>query len=257
MKRMYAVIVGVWFLLSACAAPPQNTVYQASTIDALLAGVYDGDTSCRSLLQQGDFGIGTFDGLDGEMVVLDGQIFQVRADGQVYRPSHDTKTPFATVCHFNPEVTLPVAAGTDFEAIEDMLNEAAPNQNLFYAIKIKGHFRSMKTRSVPSQQKPYPPLREVTKNQPEFTMDDISGTIIGFRCPAYVKGINVPGYHLHFISSDRSKGGHILSFEIAHGQCELDALNQYALTLPVNSPEFAGTDLTRDRSQELQDVERR
>lgn len=257
MKRIYVAVIGIWLLLSGCAVPPQDTVYQASTIDALLAGVYDGDTSCRNLLQQGTFGIGTFDGLDGEMVVLDGEMFQVKADGKVYRPSLDTKTPFATVCNFNPELTLLVAAGTDFDAIEDMLNEAAPNQNLFYAIKIKGHFRAMKTRSVPRQQKPYPALREVTKNQPEFTMEDVSGTIVGFRCPAYVKGMNVPGYHLHFISDDRTKGGHILSFEIGHGQCELDALNQYALTLPVNSSAFAGTDLTRDRTKELQDVERR
>ena len=257
MKRMYVVIAGVWLLLSGCAAPPQDTVYQASTIDALLAGVYDGDTSCRNLLQQGDFGIGTFDGLDGEMVLLDGEMFQVKADGKVYRPSLDTKTPFATVCNFTPEATIPVVAGSNFEAIEELLNEVAPNQNLFYAIKIKGHFRSMKTRSVPSQQKPYPPLREVTKNQPEFTMEDVSGTIVGFRCPAYVKGMNVPGYHLHFISNDRTKGGHILSFEVGYGQCELDALNRYALRLPVNSSEFAETDLTKDRSKELQDVERR
>lgn len=257
MKRFIVAVIGVCFLLLGCAAPSQDTVFQASTIDALLAGVYDGDISCRSLLGKGDFGIGTFDGLDGEMVLLDGEMYQVKADGKVYRPSLETKTPFATVCKFTPDATIPVAPGSDFEAIENMLNDAAPNQNLFYAIRISGHFRSMKTRSVPSQQKPYPPLQEVTKNQPEFTMENVSGTIVGFRCPAYVKGINVPGYHLHFISSDGMKGGHILSFETEHGQCELDAMDQYALSLPVNSPEFAGIDMTRDRSKELQDVEHR
>ena len=115
----------------------------------------------------------------------------------------------------------------------------------------------MKTRSIPGQQKPYPPLKEVTSNQPEFIMKSISSTIVGFRCHPYVKGINVPGYHLHFISSDRTQGGHVLSFEIADSKCEIDVLNQYFLTLPVNTKEFAETDLSRNRSKKLKDVERR
>jgi acetolactate decarboxylase len=114
----------------------------------------------------------------------------------------------------------------------------------------------MRTRSVPGQRKPYPPLQEVTKNQPEFAMRDIAGSIVGFRCPAYVKGINVPGYHLHFISEDRTRGGHILSFKMASGQCEVDVLHQYSLSLPTNTLQFAETDLSKDRSKELQEAEK-
>ncbi|MFC1497555.1 acetolactate decarboxylase [Verrucomicrobiota bacterium] len=98
---------------------------------------------------------------------------------------------------------------------------------------------------------------EVTKNQPEFAMENIAGTIVGFKCPAYVKGINVPGYHLHFISSDKTQGGHILSLEITKGECEIDVLNLYSLALPVNTSAFSGTDLSKDRSKELKDVEKR
>lgn len=255
MRRLFSVVIGCCFLLSACATQPGDTAFQTSTIDALLAGVYDGDTSGSTLLQHGDFGIGTFDHLDGEMLVLDGTIYQIKADGKVYRPNPSIKTPFATVCQFKADESLPIPSGSDFSAVEKLMDIFAPNQNLFYAIKIRGKFQKMKTRSVPGQHKPYPPLKEVTKDQPEFEMEKISGTIVGFRCPPFVKGINVPGYHLHFISDDRSKGGHILSFQIETGTAEIDALDQYVLTLPSSAREFSTLDLSKDRSAELEDVE--
>jgi acetolactate decarboxylase len=98
-------------------------------------------------------------------------------------------------------------------------------------------------------------LKEVTKNQPEFDMKNISGTIVGFRCPPFVKGINVPGYHLHFLSNDKSKGGHVLEFELSDGELELDVLNRYILQLPKETEDFAHTDLSKDRGRELEDVE--
>jgi len=256
MKHLFYLIIGLSLIISGCAAPGKNTAFQTSTIDALLAGVYDGNMSCRDLLKHGDFGIGTFDHLDGEMVTLDGKIYQVKADGKVYNPDMSLKTPFATICQFDADETILIKPGLDYDEFEKMLNEFAPNQNLFYAIKITGQFKSMKTRSVPAQHKPYPPLKEITKNQPEFNMKNISGTIVGFRCPPYVKGINVPGYHLHFISSDRTQGGHILNFEVADGKCEIDVLTQFFLTLPVNDKEFAGTDLSLNRTKELKAVEK-
>ncbi len=255
-KCFFCVAIGICLFVFGCATPTKNTVFQASTIDALLAGVYDGDMSYRHLLKHGDFGIGTFDRLEGEMVLLDGSIYQIKADGKVYRPDLSIKTPFATVCEFVADRTIPISAGTDYQTLENLINRFAPNQNLFYAIKITGKFRRMKTRSVPGQKKPYPPLKEVTSNQPEFHMKNVSGTIVGFRCPPYIKGINVPGYHLHFISSDRTQGGHVLSFEIADGKCEIDILNQYFLILPTNTKDFAKTDLSRDRSKDLRDVEK-
>ena len=256
MKRLLCLAVGLCLLVSGCVTPARDTVFQASTIDALLAGVYDGSVSCRRLLKHGDFGIGTFDHLDGEMVLLDGNMYQIKSDGKVYRPDPSVKTPFATTCHFAADKVIPVQTGSNYEAIESLINEYAPNQNLFCAIKIMGQFKTMKTRSVPAQTKPYPPLKKVTANQPEFDMVNVSGTIVGFRCPAYVKGINVPGYHLHFISDDRDQGGHVLSFEAVAGQCELDILNQYFLVLPSDAKEFGETDLSKDRSKELKAVEK-
>lgn len=253
-SRMFALVF--CFLIAGCASAPKDTVFQVSTIDALLSGVYDGDTSYRNMLKHGDFGIGTFDRLDGEMVLLNGHLYQVKADGRVYQPALSGKTPFASVCRFDADQRVSLVPGADYEAVECLVDQHAPNRNLFCAIKITGDFRTVTTRSVPGQHKPYPPLKEVTSHQPEFHMTDISGTIVGFRCPAYVKGINVPGYHLHFISDDRTCGGHLLSFEVVQGFCEIDVLNQYYLTLPAGIGAFADTDLSKDRGSELHQVEK-
>ncbi len=241
--------------LAGCAGPSQNTVFQASTIDALLAGVYDGDLSLRELRRQGDFGIGTYDHLDGEMVLLDGGFYQIKADGRVYSPPLDGETPFAAVCRFQPDRQLAVPEGLDMAGVEAWLDRKVPNQNLFCAIRIDGFFTSMRTRSVPAQERPYPPLKEVAATQPVFDRENIPGTIVGFRCPSFVAGVNVPGYHLHFISKDRSFGGHILAFEILTGRAQIDELDRFVMKLP-RTADFADVDLARDRQQELKRVEK-
>ncbi len=257
MKRfIFCIAVAVCLFATGCATSTDSVLFQTSTIDALLASVYDGELSCRELLEHGNFGIGTFDALDGEMVLLDSKIYQIKADGHVYTPKLSTMTPFATVCEFSGEDPFQLGVATDYDELKRLLDKRIPNQNLFYAIKISGKFRQIKTRSVPRQKKPYPPLKEITKNQPEFEMKNVSGNIVGFRCPPYVTGINVPGYHLHFISSDKSSGGHILSFELLEGICEVDTLNRYFLTLPIATKEFSTTDLSLDRSEDLNNVER-
>jgi len=255
-KFLSALTVVILFFVSGCATITKDTVYQTSTINALLAGVYDGDLTLEQLMKHGDFGLGTFDHLDGEMIILDGNIYQVKADGKVYKPALSGKTPFAAVCEFTPDKTIPVKEGTDYKLLEELIDENIPNKNLFYAIKITGKFKSMKTRSVPRQEKPYPSLKEATDKESVFNMGKISGTIVGFRCPSYVNGINVPGYHLHFISSDHTCGGHVLNFEMSEGLCEIDILDRFFLQLPVNAEDFAKTDLSKDRTKELEGVEK-
>ena len=257
MKRCFLCIaISVYLLCLGCSTTGRDTITQTSTIDALLAGLYDGNMTCRQLLKHGDLGIGTFDRLEGEMIVMNGTVYQVKADGKVYTPAMDISTPFASVCKFSADKTIALKKGMDFKALEELINKSAPNQNIFCAIRIVGNFAQMKTRSVPAQKMPYPPLREVTKNQPEFYMENVSGTIVGFRCPPYVKGINVPGYHLHFITSDYTRGGHILSFEITDGKCDIDLCNQLFLILPMDKEVFGGIDLSKDRSKELEQVEK-
>ena len=243
-------------LFSGCTRMySQNTITQASTIDALLAGVYDGQMSCAQLMEYGNLGIGTFDHLDGEMILLDGALYQVKTDGKVYRPDGSLTTPFAAVCWFSADETFGLGSPVTYDGIKKILDKQVPNQNLFCAIKIHGHFKNVHTRSVPSQKKPYPPLAEVTAHQPEFRAANINGTIVGFRCPPFVKGINVPGYHLHFLSDSKKFGGHLLGFEMEKGQCAVDICSQFVLILPENQEALKSVDLSKDRSKELKRVE--
>jgi acetolactate decarboxylase len=258
MKRIFnaAGIIVVVLLFYGCSCIPNKTVTQVSTIDALLAGAYDGQMYCRDLLRYGDFGIGTFDRLEGEMVVLDGNIYQVKADGSVFIPSASMTTPFASVCRFVGDTSFRLEGGSDFQSVCRAIDRAVPNRNVFCAVKITGAFRKMKTRSVPAQVKPYPPLAEVTKNQPVFEMENVSGTIVGFRCPPFIKGINVPGYHLHFISDDRKSGGHILDFQLTEGHCSIAINNRFFMILPEGGRGMENLDLTKDRGRELEKVEK-
>jgi acetolactate decarboxylase len=244
------------FAAGCCGPRGQNTLTQISTIDALLAGVYDGNTTLQNLSRHGDFGIGTFDRLDGEMIVLDGTVYQVRADGVVYRPGPDETTPFASVVHFRPRHTIPAPPAATYAAFTEWLDREFVNPNDLMAIRVDGTFSYVKVRSVPAQNKPYPPLAEVTKTQPVFEAADVSGTLIGFRAPAFVKGLNVPGYHVHFLSDDRQFGGHVLDFHFQGGEVQLMPCSRFVLLLPDADSDFAAVDFRADRSHELEKVEK-
>lgn len=256
-RRLLSILCLSLLLFSCSSSKPKATITQASTIDALLAGVYDGELTCGDLLKKGNFGLGTFDALDGEMLVLDGVVYQTKSDGKVYCPDHSLKTPFACVSHFEPDTQVELTTGLDFKSFEKLFDEKFPKKNLFNAIKITGEFKSVLTRAVQAQTKPYPSLAEATKTQPEFTMENIRGTLVGFRCPSYVKGINVPGYHLHFLSEDKTKGGHVLNFEVKEALCEVQTCHEFTILLPKGESDFDQVDLSADRSHELEQVERK
>ena len=199
-----------------------ETLAQISMIDALLNGLYDGVVTFGTLKQYGDFGIGTFAGLDGEMVGFDGNFYQINADGIAYPVSDSMETPFASVTFFDTDRKEQLSKEMDYQQLEQFLDGILPTSNIFYAIRIEGTFSYIKTRSVPRQEKPYPPLAEVTKDQPMFVFNDVEGTIVGFRCPVYAGGLNVPGYHLHFLTKNRDGGGHVLEVKVQEANAFVD-----------------------------------
>jgi len=243
--------------LGGCSAGAQDrdVLFQTSTISALLEGAYDGQTTVRELKTRGDFGLGTFDALDGEMVVLDGEVYQVRADGRVVVPPDETTTPFAAVTFFDADFSVAVANIADMQELEKVLDEHVPTANLMYAVRVTGQFEYIKVRSVPRQEKPYPRLAEVAKTQPVFEYRNVRGTIVGLRLPEYVKGINMPGYHFHFISEDRSGGGHLLDCRTTSAAAEFDHTFSLHLVLPRQGRSLKA-DLTGDRQKELHGIEK-
>lgn len=251
------VALAIAFILAGCRSPAPNGITQVATIDALLTGVYDGHMSLKELRKHGDFGIGTFGALDGEMILLDGVFYQIRADGKVSKPDLSIRTPFACVTKFAADSMEIIGEPVDMKKLEDRIDEIVPQPNRFCAFIVRGDFVSIRTRSVPAQKKPYPPLAEVTKNQPVFSLSKVRGTLIGFRSPPFVKGVNVPGYHMHFLADDLSGGGHVLEFELSRGTLEADTVHEWLnVFLPAEDEDFGRADLAKDRNAELQAVEK-
>ena len=250
------------FSLTGCTAKTANplsggdTLVQISTIDAVLNGLYDGVTDFKTLKTYGDFGIGTFQALDGEMVALDGKFYQVKADGKAYPVDDAALTPFASMTYFSPDSTLTLETGMNCPTVQAFLDKNLPTDNIFYAIKIQGTFSYMKTRSVPAQQKPYPPLVDVTAHEPVFEMHDVEGVIVGFRSPSYVSGVNVPGYHLHFLTTDKTAGGHILDFTVKNATAQIDNTSDFLMILPGQGSDFYNLDLTKDKTADLNKAEK-
>ena len=247
----------VWSLASCSQQSinqvPDQSLFQISTIDALMQGVYDGSMTLSELAAKGDFGIGTLNTLNGELVLENGQFFQVKADGKVYRPSGETQTPFASVVRFAPEDSLEVH-DLDFPKLKQLIDSLMGSPNYFYAIRLEGKFESVHTRSVPAQQKPYPELVEVTRHQPEFDIPETDGKLTGFFSPEFVKGINIVGYHLHFLSDDKKRGGHLLGFRLKSGLLKLDRIRKFEMLLP-ESGAFQKSEFKTDRSEQVKEVE--
>jgi acetolactate decarboxylase len=240
------------------ATPPVNreTLYQVSTIDALMQGVFDGIQPVGDLKSHGDFGIGTFDALEGEMIVLDGIVYQAKADGRVYDASDSQTTPFATVTYFDRDFSNVTGDPMNFSAFSSSMTGRLPSQNMVYAVRMHGSFPSMKVRAIPAQQTPYPTLTEAALDQSVYTYTDTRGSVVGFYTPVFLDGLNVPGFHLHYLSDDRQTGGHILDFTVPeHTIIEYDVTPEFHMILPTSGG-FAGADLTQDLTGELAKVEK-
>ena len=232
-----------------------ESLVQVSTLDALLNGVYDGVMDFKTLKEYGDFGIGTFDKLDGEMIGYDGRFYQIRADGKAYPVAGTMTTSFASVTFFDSDYEIELEAGMDYGELQEYLDGILSTINVFYAVKIEGIFTGMRTRSVPAQEKPYPPLAEVTENQPEFEFSEVSGVIAGFRSPSYMSTINVPGYHLHLLTEDKDAGGHILDFKIKEATAYIDETQQFMMILPDPGSDFYKVDLSQYEQTDLEGIE--
>lgn len=209
-----------------------HTLFQTSTIDTLLEGNYDGDVSFAELAESGDFGLGTLDALDGEMIALDGNFYQIKADGRAYSVDRRARTPFAVVTAFEPGPSHTLDTPMDFSGLCDLIDQELGETTACCAVRVDGSFEYVKTRSVPRQRKPYPPLVDVVKVQPTFELRNVQGSLVGFRFPDYAQGLNVTGYHFHFITADRSEGGHVLACRLSHGELRVDRESDLRLELP-------------------------
>jgi len=205
---------------------PRDVLYQVSTLSALSGGDYDGRVPFRVLKSHGDFGLGTFDRLDGEMVAVDGRFFRVQANGLVSDAPPDETTPFAAVTHFKSDDTLRLTGGASCATLMTLLEQRLPSREMLYAIRIGGSFSWLQTRSVPAQHPPYVPLAEALQEQVVFTLSDIDADMVGFWLPAVLQNVNAAGFHFHALARDWSSGGHVLDCQVDHATIEIDYIHE-------------------------------
>ncbi len=234
-SRLLAVLA----LIGGNGFAQQDALYQLSTIPALKAGVFEGFKPYSEIKPHGDFGIGTFDGLNGEMIELDGTVYQVRADGSVHAMPDTATTPYVTVTFFETNRVVAVESPMDYEALQQKVDAALPTLNIPYAIRVEGEFEYVKARSVPAQSKPYPPLEDAVRQQTVFELTNVTGTAVGFRFPPSFSGVQAPGYHLHFLTTARDAGGHLLEFRVRRATVAADDTHRFELDLPEGGDFYA------------------
>lgn len=230
------------------------SLYLSAPVNAIVEGIYEERVPFSEIKRHGDFGLGTFDLLDGEMVMLDGRVYQMTADGSVQEVGDDALTPFACVTFYRPEQHSTIDGELSFDEFLRRLQEPLPSLNIFYAFRITGEFAHMKVRSVPKSEC-YIPLVEIAKEQPVFEFDDIRGTLAGFYTPAFMASVSVPGMHLHFLSDDLAHGGHLLSCRPRRIRVGIQPIYTMELALPT-TPYYLGWDFQRDVASDLEKAEK-
>jgi acetolactate decarboxylase len=231
-----------------------NAVYLSAPIIALVEGFYVENTNMALIKEHGDFGLGTFNYLDGEMVVLDGNVYQIRSDGKVYGVRDDEQSPFACVTFFSPDTFDDIAEDHTPKGFYDLLNMLIPSENMLYAIRIDGSFSHVRTRAVPRSDN-YKPLVEATSNQPVFDFYDVQGCLAGFYTPRFMESLNAPGYHMHFLTEDRQHGGHLIECELKNARIGIQHVPKLDVGLPITL-DFLTADLKRDIGKDLDKAEK-
>ncbi len=229
----FVFALGIVFALTSCCHAPckHPALFQVSTIRALKQGDYNGRISLAGLKAKGNFGFGTFDGLDGEMIELDGKVYQANADGRVYLPPDDSKTPFAAVLFFTPDKSLKVEKCANYPELTKLIESQITDKEMIYAVRIEGEFAYLKLRAPRRQNKPYPPLEEALKSQSIFEHNNIQGTLVGFWFPAYLSEVNSSGIHFHFLSADKRFAGHMLEGKFGRLKISLQRIDRFKALL--------------------------
>ena len=231
----------------------QHSLFQVSTSRALVEGVLGGCITVEHLKHHGDFGLGTFDQLDGEMILLDGHCYQAVEEGKVHEIDDTATVPFATVTYFSADSTHTLAAVDSLADLKQQLDACKPSGNLFAGFRIEGTFRSLSLRATCKAQ-PHEKLVEAIERQSTFTLENITGTLVGFWAPSYSSAVSVPGYHFHFIDSSRKLGGHVFDITADTLQAKIHLENAIHVALP-ETREFLEADLRQDGNEQLKAVE--
>lgn len=255
------VALGLCALVGVGSASAQEAdrevINQTALLQSLTLGYYDGSVTVGQLKELGDTGIGTFDGVDGELIMLDGHVYQAAGDGSLNEMDDDVTVPFCDVTFFDADTTVDLGAVSSLDELKSMLDEqvAQLGENNFYMVQIAANCSSIYVRSEYGQTEPYEPLAQVLeRDQTEFSYEDVNGTLVGLYCPSYASSINMAGWHFHFVSADATVGGHVLDVQFDSAVLQMDSTPSIKVTVP-DTDEFNALDLSVDQSSDIKQVE--
>lgn len=233
-------------------------MYQVSTLQALAMGYSRAVVTVEELLRHGDTGLGTFEDVDGEMIVVDGHCFRAMVDGAVTEAPPELGVPFSSVSRLCGSRSFPLEAVESIDALKTILTqriEEGFGLNSTHMVRIDGFFEQVCARSESGHRSQHITLKEMLKNnQRDFFFDKIEGTLVCVYYPDYMDGINAPGWHLHFLSSDRTRGGHVFDLHLRSGHARMDKIIRIEIQLPF-SPAFDTYSLKNASQEEIRQVE--
>ena len=237
----------------------QNRMYQVSTLQALALGYTKTVISVSELLQNGDTGLGTFEDVNGEMIIMDGHCYQARWDGAVSEANPNAGVPFSAVARLLGERQFEMSEKQDIESIRTELTQRIEEHfglNSMHVVRIDGEFEKVDARSEEPYRSHHITLKEVLdKKQTSFVFENIRGSLVGVYFPDHMDGINMPGWHLHFLSEDRTKGGHVFNVVMKKGTVRLDKISRIEIDLP-KAAAFDTYSLKQASEEEIKKVEK-
>ena len=236
----------------------ENMMYQVSTLQALALGYSREVITVDKLLQEGDTGLGTFEDVNGEMIVMDGNCYRADQNGNVSVVAPETGVPFAAVAKLYGEQQFQLENMPDITAIRTELTrkiEEVFGLNSMHIVRIDGEFEKVDARSEAPYRSHHITLKAVlSQTQEAFIFENIRGSLVGVYFPDYMDGINMPGWHLHFLSEDRSKGGHVFDVSLREGEAKVDKITNIYINLPKEAA-FDTYSLKQDLQEEIKSVE--
>ena len=236
----------------------KTKMYQVSTLQALAMGHTRPVIDVAELKKHGTTGLGTFDGVDGEMIMLDGKCYRAIENGSVSEAGDDMGVPFASVSNFVGERSFTFTDIHDIGTLKAQLNNKIEEEfglNSMHMVRIDGEFEVIDARSESPTYSIHVSLKDMlSKTQKSFVFDNVKGVLICVYYPDYMDGINAPGWHLHFVSEDRQKGGHVFEMSMKSGSGTLDKINSIEIKLP-DEPVFDTYSLKEASGNEIKQVE--
>jgi acetolactate decarboxylase len=236
MKKL--LIILPFLILYGCSSNREDTIYHYSILKALDNGVLEGNVKLAELKKHGNFGLGTYNKMNGEMIILDHVVYRVAQDGKLVQPDDETLIPYSVVTFYHQDDTLSMNGEINYPSLKEYVDRRVPSRNQFYAFRITGEFEYIKCGGADIQEKPYDKtLNQILATRPVYEGKNVKGTLVGFWCPEYIGDINSKGFHLHFLADDHSIGGHLMEFTSHSLQIGFDSKSEYKIQLP-NTEDF-------------------